>query len=198
MKKKIFILVLIVVAVSVYFLLGLKPKGTVSSDLSDRSKEFIADKASEQGSFWDNADIDGDTTPDTRGSIFNVDNCFSFTMLYRINNQRIEGECDGYYSFDNPKGTIVTYLRSSGSVHTVDQADGVSFRRLNKDIYEETQETLGGREYLIFNNLKEPYEATAFHYSNGYFLVFTLKAITTENLDKDLKKMLESIEIHKE
>ena len=199
-KKKIYIpiVLIFVLGIGIYFLIQQKPKGVVSKELSDRSKEFIESQSSQTENEWKGVDFEGGETDDTRGNIFNVDGCFSFKMLYRIFNQRIQGECSGYYAFNNPKGSITAYLKDGSNIESVDGADGVSFRRLNPEIYQERIKNINGRDFLIFKNIKEPYESIAYHYFSGYYLGFVLKATTTEDLDKDFEQMLSTIDIFKE
>lgn len=199
-KKKIFIPIVVVLLfiIGVFFLLQLKSQGKVSNELSDRSKEFIEGQSKEPGNEWSGVDFEGGNSIDTRDTIFNVDGCFSFKMLYRVYNQRIQGKCSGYYAFNNPKGSIVAYLKDASNISSVDSAEGVSFRRLSPEKYIERTKKINGKEFLIFKNIDEPYEVIAYHYFPDYYLGFVLKAVTTENLDKDLEKMLESIEFHKE
>lgn len=199
MKKKIFIPIAIVllVAIGVYFLLQLRPKGVVSNELSERSKEFIEGQSGETGNEWAGVDLEGGESSDTRNTTFSVDGCFSFKMLYRVFNQRIEDKCSGYYAFNSPKGTIVAYIRDASSIGSVDGAEGVSFRRLSPEKYIERTKEINGKSFLIFKNIEDPYESIAYHYFPGYYLAFVLKASTTENLDSDFEEMLGSIEIYK-
>ena len=199
MKKKILLLliIIIVLSISAVFLLQIKSKGNVSDVLSERSKEFIKEKSEEQGSNWSAFELEKDNKKDSRNAVFSVDNCFSFIMLYKIYNQRSERDCQSYYAFNNPKGTIVTYLRQASNIGSVDGAEGVSFRRKMTDDYEESAKEINGKNFLIFKSKKEPYMANAYYYYPGYFLVFNLSVPGGGNLDSDLEKMLSSIEIYK-
>lgn len=197
MKKKIALVVIILIGIGVYFMLQAKPQGRVSEVLSDRTREFLEKRSSDAQSEWSRQEFDGNDNEDTRNSIFNVDGCFTFIMPYKLFNQRIDGECQGYYAFNNPKGSIVVYLRPSLKSASADGGEGVSFRRQSPDIYEESRRELGGKSFLIFKNLEVPYEATAYYYQSGHILTLTLKASTTQNIDSELEEMLASIEILK-
>lgn len=198
MKKKpilLFCLILIlVIGGIIYFTTGSSIK---NGEISKRSKEFIKSQSKTGGSNWNlvNLEKDKNSTKNTR---FDVDGCFSFIMIYRLTNQRIEGKCEGYYAFDNPKGSINVYLRSVNNTLSTDNIEGVSLRRLNKDIYKESAKIINGREFLIFTKTEGGAQANAFYLHEGNkAFVFNLSLNSVDDLKRDLEKMLETLEFSK-
>lgn len=167
---------------------------TISNSLSDRSREYIKeDNISNSESVFSQA-LEKNKN-DTKGKRMYIGECFSFIMPFKVSNERQDKECEGYFGIENPRGTIVAYIRE-GRVGTFDQMEGVSFRRQDKN-YKETKENINGREYLLFKNTQSGYQKSAFYLDSEYYFIITLTAQTDKNLDQEFKKILSSINFDK-
>jgi|GEM_PF-6605231 len=195
MKKKLIIVgVLLVIAVGIGSLVILNPDKHISNKLSDRSRQFLAKEKKDTNSDLAYANVDQGNLTQSRSESIDVGDCFSFTVKDHITNARPEGKCQEYLAISNPSGKIVTYQRP-GNASSFDSVEGVSFRRQHPETYTETSKTINGHNYLIFTTKDGPWEANAFTYGNGYYLVFNLLLSTNEDYSQDLYKMLGSIEL---
>jgi hypothetical protein len=147
-------------------------KTTFKNDLSERSKKFIAEQSLAGDLKY--APLTKEAKEDFKGQRVSVGDCFSFVMPYSVSNWRLEGECSGYYSFDRPKGSIVTYLENAvGS--GIDQASGVGMRRMDKEKYEEREIKVGDNTYTGFIDKSGPFTITIYRRISDKTLIFTLK-----------------------
>jgi hypothetical protein len=195
MKKKLIIIgILLIVAVGIGSLIVLNPDKHISNKLSDRSRQFLAKEKKDTNSDLAYANVDQSNSTQPRSESIDVGDCFSFTVTYHITNVRSEGKCQEYLAISDPDGKIVTYQRL-GNANSFDSVEGVSFRRQHPETYTETSKTINGRNYLIFTTKDGPWEASAFTYGNGYYLVFNLLLNANEDYSQDLYKMLGSIEL---
>ena len=186
----IFIPLIAIVTGIVIFELLQKPQ--ISNNLSQRSKQFIEAHKAEDGSSRLN-NLVATKGEDTRGKTITVGKCFSFVMPYSVFNSRQEGKCNGYFAFDRPKGSIVTFMEDASS-DSIDQASGVSMRRLYKDQYEEKKYDVGGKTFVGFVDKKDIYTITIYHYVSGKYFIFTLKLPDED--EKTLTSILSSVKFN--
>ena len=179
-------LILLTAGVMLFELLQ-KPK--ISNNLSDRGREFIEAHKADDGSLPLNKLI-ADKIPDTRGKRIQVGNCFSFVMPYSVFNSRQDGECNAYFGFDRPKGSIVAFMEDATS-GSIDQASGVSMRRIYKNKYEEKEYKIGDEIFTMFIDKKDTYSVTTYHYISNKYFIFTLN-LTNED-EETLRSILSSV-----
>lgn len=167
-----------------------KPK--IGNTLSERSKEFIEKQKVEEGSSKFN-NLVAEKGEDFKGKRITVDDCFSFVMPYSVFNQRQEGECSGYFAFERPRGTIVAFMEKATSA-SIDDASGVSMRRLESEKYEEKKYEIDGRSFVGFVDKTNTYSITTYHYISEKYFILTLK-LPEEN-EKALREILASLEFY--
>ncbi|OGH48089.1 MAG: hypothetical protein A3A51_00440 [Candidatus Levybacteria bacterium RIFCSPLOWO2_01_FULL_39_10] len=191
MKKKIIIgaVVLFGIAVLGVVLFEYLEKPEFGSELSDRSKKFIS---SQKSGSYSNL-LSEEKKDDLKGERVSVGECFSFIMPYSVFNHYEQGKCNEYFAFERPKGSIVAYLTDTVS-SSLDQAPGVSMRRLNPEQYEERNIKVGDREFLGFIDLLDQFTITIYHNIDNQYLILTLK-LPEEN-QKVLEGILSSLEFN--
>lgn len=194
-----FLSVIIIFAV-IFFFSELNQKATIKGSLSERSQEFIENqKISTRSSILKEVDLTGPTGEDTRDKRIGRDNCYSFIIPYRVAIKRFDDAsgniCYGRFTFDSPKGAIVAYITPKIVSSWEDIPAVIQRRRDTDEYYPEEQKNLGGKNFIMFRLKDGSYEKHAFYYSPDYFFVFNLITKTNENLDRDLDKMLSSLEI---
>lgn len=190
--RKIFIGLIIIVALGIagVFLFETFQSQNLSNTLSKRSKEFIAKK--EENSVSKFSGLLEKEKEDTSGKRYGVGDCFSFTIPYQVFNMREEGPCDYYFAFEDPKGRITAFARN-GSYLTFDNLEGVSMRRQDTEKYKEEKLEVNGKTFLIFQNMEEAYQKTAYYYEWDMYIVLTLTVSTSDSQDSELKKILKSL-----
>jgi len=114
-------------------------------------------------------------------------------LAYSVFNHYEQGKCNEYFAFERPKGSIVAYLTDTVS-SSLDQAPGVSMRRLNPEQYEERNIKVGDREFLGFIDLLDQFTITIYHNIDNQYLILTLK-LPEEN-QKVLEGILSSLEFN--
>lgn len=189
-KISIGIICCIVVLLIGIYLFETLQKPSFSNSLSSRSQEFIQKKEASGSSQFSGLLIkEGEKTT---GKRFSVGGCFSFVMPYNVFNMREEGECDYYFAFEKPNGKITAFART-GSHLSFDNLEGVGMRRQDTEKYKEEELETGGKKFLIFQNLEEPYQKTAYYYSDTMYIVITLTTSTSDSQDVKLQEILESL-----
>lgn len=164
----------------------------ISNTLSDRSLEFLeTQKADNSSKFTGLGDIE--EKEDFRGERVQVGECFSFVMPYSVFNRRSDGECQEYFAFENPRGTMVAFTRGS-ITGSLDEAPGVAMRRQNPDQYEEREIKIGDTLYLGFVDLLNQFTITVYRSINDQYLILTLK-LPQEN-EEELENILSSLEFN--
>ena len=126
-----------------------------------------------------------------KGKRLKVGDCFSFITPFKINIVRFKEGCDGYFSTESPKGSIVAYMRE-GHIGTFDQMEGVSFRRQDK-AYTESRKIINGNDFLMFQNSTQGYQKSAFYFKDNHYLVITLTLSTLENMDSEFNEILQTL-----
>lgn len=190
LKKILIILFVIIAAVTIGIVVFEKTQGArISSDLSDRSKTFIEQKQRRENTS-EFSNLIAERGEDTRGKTMTVGNCFSFLMPYAVFNSREEGECNGYFAFDRPRGSIVAYMENASSAN-IEDASGVSMRRQTPKQYEEKQIEVGGRKFYGFIDKNSMYTITTYHLTSNKVLILTLKLPAED--DEKLKGILASV-----
>lgn len=165
-------------------------KPEFSSTLSQRSKEFIKNQ-SIGGGINKYAPLIAEKGEDTKSKTMTVGDCFSFVMPYSVFNMRQEGECNGYFAFNRPKGSIVAFMEEAINP-TIDEAPGVLMRRLNPEDYEEKEIKIGEKSFVGFVDKRESYTITIYHLVSGKYFIMTLNL--PEEDEKSLKEILFSLE----
>lgn len=165
----------------------------ISTNLSERSQKFLADK--QAGGVLGKRYLDkGEKLP--TNSRVGVDDCFSLVIPFELKVDRRDGECDYNYQIQSPRGNIVAYMRHEASTDW-SSVPGVSMRHAS-GTYDQKAVTTGGKAFLTFKSKEGgKYERNAFYRTESYFIVINLLANTSENLDGVFEKILQSVEIHR-
>jgi len=196
MKKSIIaVSIFLFAGVAGYFVLGeFRQKPEISTELSERSKEYLA--KDKDGSVLGKMYL-GEKEALTVGKKVNVDNCFTLTVPFPLKTERKEKECDFYMAIEKPRGSVVAYLNKEPSADW-ENVPGISMRRQTTWTYAEKSVSVNGMDFLTFRTKDEgKYHRSAFYRTPTYFLVINLEGYTGENLDKQFEEMLASVKIKK-
>lgn len=194
LKKTILAAILIsVVSISGIIIFEFLQKPKFGNELSERSKSFIQNQ-NLKGGINQYAPLVKEEKEDYRGKRVSVGNCFSFIMPFSVFNSREEGECSGYFAFERPRGSIVAFMESATS-DSIENASGVSMRRLNKEKYLEKEIKIGNKELIGFVDKEVgSYSITVYQYINKEYFILTLNL--PEEDEVKLKEILSSVQVN--
>ncbi len=189
-KKLIFaLLILFAIIATGIFIFEILQKPKINNALSQRSKEFIENQI-KSGGTNKYVPLLQEKTENIKEKRITVGNCFSFVIPYSVFNSRQEGECNGYFAFSRPKGNIVVFMEKAVNP-TIDEAPGVSMRRLNPQNYEEKEIKIGEKSFVGFIDKRESYTITIYHFVSEKYFIMTLKL--PEEDERTLRKILSSL-----
>ncbi len=173
-----------------------KGRKTIRKTLSERAKEYLKEQNHAQFMIGDSIEEKDSAPKDAAvyGKKDKMNNCFNFTVPFTVNNKHHEGDCSEYFSITQPRGTIYANRYTVTSTSPDDLSD-ISMRRVYKDKYEESRLYGGGREFIIFRNKEEPYQKTAFYFSDGKVFIVTLTSDNTPEVEIKFKTILTSVEL---
>lgn len=202
MKTKVIIItfVILILGLGVYFYVRNYNGKKIYEGLSDRAKEFLNER--KKKGLIDYSSLlakGGNKVDENFRKKARINECFNFIIPFTITNTYSQGQCSNYFSFEQPRGSIVAFLENN-SVQSLDDNSGVIFRRLNKDKYKESSETINNRVFLIFRKIDqlEGYEQTAFYLQEGgkvFTVTLTLNQ-SQEQAEETLNSMLSSLVIY--
>ena len=194
MFKKIILGIILFLGLSVLgiFIFESYQKPKFGDQLSDRSKKFIESQSEKEGASQ-YAPLLEEERQDTRGQRVQVGDCFSFIMPFSVFNSRQEGECNGYFAFDRPKGTIVAYVEDA-SGNSIEQASGFRMREQFSDKYQKKEYKIGSRSFVGFIDTNATYSITIYHLVSDKYFIFTLNL--PEEDENILREILASLEFN--
>lgn len=188
------IFIIIILCVVVYFYIDFLNSSKTQSSLSTRAREFLAEQKNQDNSLSD-LRLSG-------GKVINqdvvVDKCFTFHVPFKVSNINTDNNgnpCYRYVAFNDPKGSIVIYKQSAGGL-PLENAPGVSLRRLKKEIYKEESAKLGSNSFLIFKDTSKPYEKTAYMLAYDNYIIITLSVTDPEVSEEKFTALLSSVQAH--
>jgi len=197
MKKISIIFVVGLILIVCFLVIQTKNENKISknNELSDRAKQYLANKKETDDSSWRNVEVNtkkrsnGESSED-----FNADNCFSFVVPFPISNINQKGECSYSILVDSPRGRVVIFKRNV-SVSHLDEVADIIMRKNNKAAYQQNSIKAKNNEFMTFKKTDiQTYEKSAFMLKDG-MIAITLIASTNENLDDKFAKMIDSVEI---
>jgi hypothetical protein len=192
MKKLLFILGITGIAVGGYLVYReITPKTEIRSELSDRSKRFIAEQKGDNG-VWQDANTAGERIEAREGSALEAEGCFSFVMPYAVKFVRDDGPCEVSYGLLRPRGTLIVYKRE-GNMSDFEDVPGVSMRRLHKEKYKEEIVSAGGRKFLVFTQTQEEQILNAFYFERDFYFVANVLGSTSDETKQKLIQLLETV-----
>lgn len=202
MKKKVIIItfVTLILGLGVYLYVRNSTKSGIYTQLTDRAKEFLNERKKMGLSDYSTLLEKGvNRVEEDFRKKASINECFNFTIPFVITNTYSNGKCSNYFSFTQPRGSIVVFLENN-SLQSLDDVSGVTFRRLNKEKYKESSETINNRTFIIFRKIdqSEGFEQTAFYLQEGG-RVFTVTLILNQSqelAEKTLNSMLSSLVIY--
>ena len=132
MKKRIIIItsVVLILVIGVFFYVRATTNKRIYNGLSDRAKQFLAERE-KSGIFNYNFETgsSGNKVDEKIRQKGKINDCFNFTIPFTVSNTYSQGKCSDYFSFDEPRGSIVAYL-DSNFLQSLDDHSGVKLRRL--------------------------------------------------------------------
>ncbi len=192
-KIIIFCLILLVLigGIALYFYIDFLNSSRTQSSLSDRAKEFLKEQKGGSNSLSD-VRLQAKTVI---SQDISIDTCFSFHVPFSVKNVNTDNNgnpCYRYIAFDNPKGSIVIYQEKAAGL-PLENAPGVSLRRLKKDIYKEESVKNEAYSFLVFRDTTKPYEKTAYMLSNDKYTIVTLSVTDPQISEGKFIELLSSI-----
>ncbi len=193
MKKKLLIVAVVALLIVLIINFNKENKGTISGNLSKRTQEYVKERKIKGELSWLGVNLNKKGEVEGAKSI-QVDRCFSLEIPFSVTEEKNKGECFKIFFTDEPKGTVVVYLRDVDYI-SIDDDPGVRMRRLDSEKYEEKIKNYNGYEFVIFRVREDSYEKSAFYLADGKLFVLNLIVQTNENLDAEFEQMLSSVKI---
>lgn len=201
-KKRISIILILIVLLAgagvggyVYLMETTKP--VIRTTLSARSKEFISGRTGKDDKSWRTVNLDKKYAGehDFDSNRVTVKNCYSVVVPFDVSDSRQNDPCIYYAILSSPRGNMTTSLRDVGFTKVTDAPD-VTFRRSKKEIYKESNLTAQGTEFLVFSDITNGTDQTAFGMIGGKLFTATVSIGGSEDVkNRQLKKILESVEV---
>lgn len=188
------ILFVLIAGVALYFYVDFLNASHTQNSLSDRAKEFLQEQKTGNNSLSD-VNLKGRKVI---SQDISIEKCFSFHVPFSVRNVNTDNNgnpCYRYVSFDNPKGSIVIYKESAAGL-PLENAPGISLRRLKKDTYKEESLSINGHTFLVFRDITKAYEKTAYMVSHDNYIIVTLSVTDPEVSDDTFKMLLSSIQAY--
>lgn len=195
MKKKIFIVVLVVILLGAAYMVWstLADRKIQTGVLSDRAREYIDQQKSGNDDLWRSVDLENTDGNKPRSVAVNKKGCYSFTMPFGLYREHKREGCRVFLSTDNPRGTLTAMLDAKIQVGSVEELPDVMMRKNKKDVYAESPITVNGMTFLSFKSTESGYERAAFYKTDTGVFSIALTANTNEDLDKQFKATLETL-----
>ena len=182
-----------------YYYASLQSRATYSNTLSSRSRRYIEAQKKNNNENWQGVNFESSeqntvqTTPQSRNTTVNVDNCFSIKIPFSVWLTRRRDQCNWQWGVNTPRATIRAYMRTDTSTPSLDELSDVKMRRLFKDKYVEEKVKVNDKTFLLFEEVTDTYEKTAFHLTNGKIFVLSITTPGKFDLDKQFLQMVSSI-----
>jgi hypothetical protein len=202
MKNRLFLLLLILVVlggmgfgISVY--LKESNKTVIRSELSARSKEFIASQSGQQTGDWRSVELGKKRAgeSDFDSNRLTVKNCYSLVVPFQVDDSRQNDPCVYYAILGSPRGNMTTNLRTVGFTKT-EEAPDVTFRRGKKENYKEGSLQTKSGKVLVFADIKDGSGKTAFIMMDGKLFTVTLNIAAADDIQlRQMKKIIESVQL---
>jgi hypothetical protein len=198
MKKKVlfFLFIFLLIGGIGLYWFEIRQSPEISAELSDRAKEYLAGRQTNTQTSLKNVAIvpDGATGVPERQMVTGGD-CYRITVPFPVRDIKYRENCLASIAIERPKGRVVVYMEKIAKIG-LENASGVSMRRMYPDKYEEDSVKLGNRTFHIFTNKEsEAYEKTVYFIQPSYHLILTLTAYGADNIEPKLYDMLSSLEI---
>lgn len=185
------IALLVIVLIGGYFYYDFLTSSSKQTQLSSRSREFLESQRLEKND-WKSVNF---TAKEKRtNEVETVDSCFSLMIPFTVRNINTDenNKCYRYIALDQPRGSIVIFKEDAKGLD-ISHAPGLSMRRLKKDTYKEEEKSMGGKSFLVFQDIDKAYEKTAYLLSEGSYYVLTLSLTDPEKGDEKLAEILSSV-----
>jgi hypothetical protein len=197
MKKVIIALLFIgLIGIVILILSNTPQKGSNSTVLSDRSKEFLEKQRKEGKLDFAGVNAKGGEEERIAGSeVIDIDRCFSISIPFPIESNKDMGECFNQIIITRPRGMVNVYQRTV-SYASFDDDSGVKLRRGDPKLYKEEKKQVDGKQFLVFKKTDAGYEKTALYLNRGKLTgVVLLANINDDSLDEKFDEMIDSIDL---
>ena len=199
MKKTISICFGIVLALVLFVVFKSSYNKNINTgSISDRAKLYLSKQQQKENGDWAavKSEEKQNTKPDNRS--FTVKDCLSFSVPYPVLTVKQEKPCFMMITTSSPRGHIRVY-RTTTTHEKLDDIGDITMRRQDKALYKEETKIVSNKSFLLFKRIDEfSYENVAFYLKDANLYIMSMSYPTSENLDRDMYIIVNSLQIPEE